>query len=251
MAKQRSIIKLEGTMDDITFMKTVDGYVARKNNSVSGNRIKSDPAFQRTRENNAEFKKAAAAATVLRKAFRNQMQYAKDGRVISRLLKEMIKVLHADATSTRGMRNVMDGETELLQGFQFNLNAVLDSTLFAHYQSSIDRATGNTVVDIPAFIPANDIVGPDGITHFKLIAAASEVNFEKAEFTIVSADSGILPWNATQVAASQLVNALPAGSSHPLFLVFGIQFFQVVNGTEYPLKNGAFNPLSIINVNGI
>jgi len=251
MAKQKSIIKLEGTIGGITFVKTKDGYLAKEKTSMSGNRIKSDPTFQRTRENNAEFGRAAAAATVLRKAFRNQLQLAKDGKVISRLLKEMMKVVHADATSTRGMRNVIDGETEMLQGFQFNLNATLGATFFAQYQPGIDRATGNAVVNIPAYIPANDIVGPDGITHFKLVAAASEVNFETGEFTTVATDSGILAWDTKQVPASQLANALPANSTHPLFLVLGIQFYQFVNGTEYPLKNGIFNPLSIVTVSGV
>jgi hypothetical protein len=251
MAKQKSIIKLEGTIGGITFVKTKDGYLAKEKTSMSGSRIKSDPTFQRTRENNAEFGRAAVAATILRKAFRNQLQLAKDGREISRLVKEMMKVIKADATSTRGLRNVIDGETEMLQGFQFNINATLGSTLFAQFQATINRATGNTVVNIPAFTPASEIVGPDGITHFKLVAAASEVNFETGEFNTVSADSGILPWDIKPVPASQLVNTLPANSTHPLFIVFGIQFFQVVNGTEYPLKNGTFNPLSIVSVSGI
>lgn len=48
-----------------------------------------------------------------------------------------------------------------------------------------------------------------------------------------------------------VVHTLTANSTHPLFFVLGIQFFQDVNGVKYPLKNGAFNALSIVKVSGV
>jgi hypothetical protein len=42
-----------------------------------------------------------------------------------------------------------------------------------------------------------------------------------------------------------------ANSTHPLFLLLCIQFFQEVNGVQYPLKNGAFNALNIVKVEGV
>jgi hypothetical protein len=47
-------------------------------------------------------------------------------------------------------------------------------------------------------------------------------------------------------AAISLTNALTANSTHSLFLVLGIQFYQEVNGVQYSLRNGAFNALSIV-----
>jgi hypothetical protein len=43
MAKQRGVIKLEGTLDDITFLKTSDGYMAKVKSAVSAERISTDP----------------------------------------------------------------------------------------------------------------------------------------------------------------------------------------------------------------
>ena len=54
MAKQTGIIKLKGTIGDISFYKTTDGHLAREKGGVDGNRIANDPAFQRTRENGSE-----------------------------------------------------------------------------------------------------------------------------------------------------------------------------------------------------
>ena len=44
-----------------------------------------------------------------------------DSRMVSRLTQRMVKVIQADQVSERGLRNVIDGEAELLFGFEFNI----------------------------------------------------------------------------------------------------------------------------------
>jgi hypothetical protein len=163
----------------------------------------------------------------------------------------MMKVIKADTTSTRGQRNVIDGETEMLQGFDFNVNAKLSTTLYAPYTSAIDRVTGAMTVDIPSFIPADSIAAPAGVTHFKIVSAAADVDFENETFVTDNKSTAILPWNSTPTAAISLANAVAAASTHPLFLLVGIQFFQEVNGVFYPLKNGVYNSLNLVKVNGV
>lgn len=70
MAKQKGIIKLQGKVGDISFYKSKDGYLAREKGGVDGQRIASDPAFQRTRENGKEFGNAGRNGKVLRNALR-------------------------------------------------------------------------------------------------------------------------------------------------------------------------------------
>jgi hypothetical protein len=62
--------------------------------------------------------------------------------------------------------------------------------------------------------------------------------------------SAILPWNTATTAVLNLANTVTANSTHPLFVVLGIEFYQEVNGQMYPLKNGAYNPLSIVKASG-
>ena len=107
MARQKGIIKLRGTIGDITFYKTQDGHLAREKGGVDASRIKNDPAFQRTRENGAEFGRAGRAGKVLRTAFRSLSLNAADSRMASRLTQLMMKVIKADAVSNRGLRNVV------------------------------------------------------------------------------------------------------------------------------------------------
>jgi hypothetical protein len=249
MAKQIGIVKLIGTLGDITFTKTKDGYIAKTKSVTDSSKIFSDVKFQRTRENMSEFGRAGKSGKVLRDSFRSLLKNAKDNRVTSRLTSEMITVFKSDTASIRGDRNAMSGNTELLQGFDFNNNAKLSTTFHAPYASTIDRVAGTLKVIIPGFVPQDMIVAPSGATHYKIVSAGSEVDFRMLTFIADEQESGILPLDNNLSAALNLVNTVSANSTSPLFLLLGIQFFQQVNGVDYPLSNGAFNTLNMIKVN--
>ena len=251
MAKQKGIMKLEGTIGDITFYKSQDGYLAKGKGGIDGKRIATDPKFQRTRENGSEFGSAGKAGKVLRNALRVLLQNSSDNRMVSRLTKKMVEVIQADTTSTRGQRNVIDGEAELLEGFEFNSNAQLSNTLYAPYTPSIDRVTGTLKVNLLSFMPSTMIAAPGGTTHFKIVSIGAEIDFENEVFVMDSKVSNVLAWDNTATAIINLNNVVTANSTHPLFVVLGIEFYQDVNGVKYPLKNGAFNALSIVKVSGV
>ncbi len=250
MAKQKGIIKLDGTIGGITFYKSQDGYLAREKGGVPAEKIANDPAFQRTRENGEEFGRAGKAGKLLRNAIRAMLQNASDRRMVSRLTQKMVEVVQADAINPRGQRNVIDGEAELLEGFDFNINGKLGTTLYAPFTGTIDRLAGTLTASIPSFVPINMLAAPGGATHFKIVSAGAEVDFENETFVMDSQATAVLPWDATATAAINLANAVTANSTHPLFLALGIEFYQQVNGQMYPLKNGAFNALSLIKVDG-
>ncbi len=251
MAKQKGIIKLDGTIGGITFYKsTQDGYLAREKGGVSGDRIANDPNFQRTRENGDEFGRAGKAGKLLRNSIRAMLQNASDSRMVSRLTQKMVEVIQEDATNPRGQRNVIDGEAELLEGFEFNITGKLGTTLYAPYTSTIDRVAGTLAVSIPAFVPLNMIAAPGGSTHFKIVSAGTEVDFENETYVVATSETAVLPWDTTATAVINLSNAVTANSTHPLFLALGIEFYQEVNGQMYPLKNGAYNALALVKVDG-
>ena len=251
MAKQKGIIKLDGTIGGITFYKSQDGYLAREKGGVSGDRIANDPNFQRTRENGEEFGRAGKAGKLLRNSIRAMLQNASDSRMVSRLTQKMVEVIQEDATNPRGQRNVIDGEAELLEGFEFNISGKLGTTLYAPYTSTIDRVAGTLAVSIPAFVPLNMVAAPGGSTHFKIVSAGTEVDFENETFVVATSETAVLPWDTNATALINLSNAVTANSTHPLFLALGIEFYQEVNGQMYPLKNGAYNALSLVKVSGL
>jgi hypothetical protein len=251
MARQKGIIPLQGTIGNISFYKSKDGYLAREKGGVDAARIANDPTYERTRENNEEFGRAVKAGKLLRTALRAMVKKASDSNVTGRLVREFMKVVKADQVSVRGKRNVIDGEAELLQGFEFNENGRLGSTFFAPFAANIDRAAGTLAISIPAFIPGNMITAPAGATHYKVSVGGAEIDFEAETYVNTVLDSGERPLNNVLTAPIDISAAITANSGKPLFLALGIEFFQQINNALYTLKNGAYNALSIVQVSGI
>ena len=248
MAHQKSIFKIEGTLDGVTFYKSQDGYLIRTKGGVDGNRIKTDPRFARTRENGMEFKAAAQAGKLLRNTIRSLMQNGKDSRVTSRLTQVMSKVLKQDTSSFRGMRapavgvNTANGKA-LLKMFNFNDAAVMTSILFKPY--TVDTTTG--VIEITDLIPTSDILVPEGATHFSISGAMQVINFATKYFDLkrTNVENNVISPSPVNITLTP--TALPTGTGIKLFYL-KVEFFQEVNGNQYPLRNGAFNSLMIIEV---
>ncbi|MGY5354196.1 hypothetical protein [Wenyingzhuangia sp. IMCC45467] len=245
MAKQTGIIKLKGTIGGISFYKTTDGHLAREKGGVDAERIKNDPAFQRTRENGSEFGTAGKGGKLLRNAIRILLQNAKDKRVSSRLTTTILKVVKTDTTHVRGERTIQDGTFGLLANFEFNINGKLGATLFATFNNALDRATGEATVNIPAFKPTTHIAGPSGTTHFKIVTGVAELDFENESFAFDNDETAILPYDGNDTAIIDLTASAPANSVLPIVQVLGVEFYQEVNGEMYSLKNGSYNALAI------
>lgn len=248
MARQDGVIKIQGQMGGISFYKSKDGHLARLKSGISSDRIKNDPAFARTRENGAEFGRAGVSGKLLRTAFRNLTQNARDGRMISRLTQQMMKVVQSDSLNARGERNAANGDVTLLEGFEFNSGSQLDKMFFVPYEATIERAGGILTIDIPEFNPKQQITAPPGATHFRLIAGAAELDFAAGSYSSSTTQSADLVLSPNLQPALQLTHGVTAGSTKSLFLVFGIVFFQDVNTLLYSLRNGAYNALTIAKV---
>lgn len=246
MAKLKGILKIEGTLDELTFYKTQDGHLVKTKGGVSGDRIANDPNFQRTRENGAEFGSSASSGKLLRNAVRNLMMTAADNRVTSRLTQIMTQIKNYDTVSLRGERTVANGIADpaalsLLKGFNFNEKAALSGVMFAPF--TVTPATG--AINIPAFVPLNDMAYPSGATHISLKAAYANVDFAAGTSDIEYSPVTNLPIDSTNTPVTLTPAGVPAGAGTKFHLIL-IEFFQEVNAVQYPLKNGAYNVLNIV-----
>jgi hypothetical protein len=250
MARQESLIQLTGCIGNIIFYKSIDGYLARKKGGIDASRIRSEAAFARTRENNAEFSRAAQATKLIRNAFWPLLQETADARMTGRLNGAMVKVIRQDAVNDRGARNVTNGDLSLLQDFNFNKIAKLATTFHAPFTATIDRPAGTLTVDIPAFDPARMIHAPEEATHFRLKASGAAMDFEKKDYVVAATESADLALAEPQ-GPLQLNLVVPPASTSPLMLILGIGFMQkVVNGTGYQIADSAYNPMAIVRVDG-
>ncbi len=248
MARVNGLVKIESTIEDLTFYKKDGGNYVRRKGGVSKERISSDPNFVRTRENNTEFGHCGSSGKVLRKALGSLVFKAKDGKLSSRLVQVMSRVKNADLTSARGMRRVSEGIASAegkqhLTGFDFNSRAPFKSVLFAPYD--LDTVTGT--LSITDFIPAEHLAFPAGATHVSIQNAVMVLDFETEATEITYSPIVNLPLNlvANQVTVAPAI--LPTGSGQTFYVVM-LSFYQEINGMQYSLKNEEFNVLTILEI---
>lgn len=236
MAKQMSVLTLSGNIGRINFFKNRTGFQAREKGGVPKSRIMSDPKFARTRENIAEFSNNAAAARMLKDAIRPAIQRFKDTRLHLRLTSRMMQVLKSDPVNVRGERQVSEGDWSLLRGLEMNGLTPLSGTLKMAYTLS-DGAT-EWGIDVPAFIPKDDVLIPEGASHMRVILAGAAVDFATGEKSFEIAQSAEVPVATPSAGLSLAVQKGGLPQSHKIALV-GVEFLQVVNGEFYPLNNGS------------
>lgn len=248
MAKQIGIIKLKGTIGDLSFYKTKDGHLVREKGGVDAERIKNDPAFVRTRENGAEFGSAAKSGKLVRDAFRTLMMRSSDSRVTARLTKLMSDIRALDTTSARGERNVATAiidpaARELLKGFNFNMRAILGAVLYRPF--SVDTGLGE--ISILGLIPNLHVAFPTGATHLAFTGAWAKIDFETSTYSLELTNTENLIIDSTQTDLFLTAAASPTGTGTDVFLLM-VEFFQEVNGVQYAMNNGAYNALAIVDV---
>jgi hypothetical protein len=248
MARQTSLFKLEGSLGDFCFYKTEHGYMVRRKSSLSARRVKTDPAYERARQNAADFKRAAHAVKLFRSAFNSLLEHTGDKRMTGRLMSTMIKVIHADAVNPCGQRTVKDGEPVLFEGFQLNGNFALGKALHASFSADIDRASGRMIVDIPAFSPETGISSPAGATHFRLFSAGAAIDFQKDTYDGATAETAYLPVGRKSAGPILLHQKVKPDTSCPFFLLLGIEFVKVINEEQILLRDGSVNALAVVRV---
>lgn len=248
MARVNGLVKIEGTIEDLTFYKKDGGNYVRRKGGVSKERISSDPNFVRTRENNTEFGHCGSSGKVLRKALGSLVFKAKDGKLSSRLVQVMSRVKNADLISVRGKRRVSQGIASAegkqhLTGFDFNSRAAFKSVLFAPYD--LDTTTGT--LTIPDFKPAEHLAFPAGATHVSIQNAVMTLDFDTEESEIAYSPIVNLPLNLVASQVSVAPATLPTGTGQTFYVAM-LSFYQEINTMQYSLKNEEFNVLTILEI---
>jgi hypothetical protein len=228
-------------------VETADGFIWKKKiPAITNARIQKDPAFIKVKDNIAEFGNAGKAVQLVRQGFEDQLTFAKDRRLTSRLQTEMLKVVKSDTANLRGKRVAQTGDFSTLENFQLNGTASLHRSMPVEIAATFDRPTGNVSVTVPSMVPAQILARATNVTHFRLVCAAAEFDFNNAITKKVSTVSPLMPIDNTATAPVVLNTAVTAASVLPVLIAAGIQYVEVVNGVEYPEKNGEFNALSIV-----
>lgn len=248
MAKESSILKLNGQLDGMSFYKTSEGYQVRSKGGIEKNRIMNDHNFARTRENMNEFANINSAGKMIRNGIGTFLNRAKDARSSSRLVSIIAKVKNMDEVSLRGERTFANGiaipeAKVLLEGFNFNKAANLDFVLKKPYHLNTDTGA----FQLTAFYPEEDMNIPPAATHITLGYACCGLSPETFEAETVYGERSIIPVGQEAQDVGILLDALPTSGSVKMHFVL-VEFLQEVNSKMYPLKNGSYNALAIVKV---
>jgi len=109
----------------------------------------------------------------------------------------------------------------------------------------LDPLTG--VVVLPDFNPSYHLTVPVGTTHVSFSTAVAVVDFESGVYKTRYSNKENFVVSAPMASYTLTPTEIPVISGNRFFF-FLIEFFQEMNGIQYPLKNNAYNVLSLLEV---
>ena len=203
MAKQTSIITLNGNVGGLSFYKTKDGHMAREKGGVSKDRIMNDPKYARTRENLKEFTENIRTVKLVQDTIRPAIIRIADPKLYQRMVRQMMKVLRTDPVNGRGQRVVAEGDWNLLQGFELNSNAILSGTIRTEF--TVTNTPTDWTCTVPAFLPADYLVSQSFLVSQATLQRRQQLS------VLMTARRGTFTVSYARGQSSRLLNNLTLG----------------------------------------
>lgn len=249
MARVESLIKLNGTIGDLSFYKSKSvGYQARMKTGVSGARIANDPAFARTRENGSEFGRSQQEGKKLRELLRDVLFENSDNKFSQRLASRLLKVIQMDSVNVRGERVIVPENLVLLDGLECNQRSSLRAITLKPFTVTYDRFSGDGFFSCPQLIPNLHIAKLSGATHVQYTLVLQEFSGDELDQRPVIRRSAYIKLGEMQPMDVDLMASLEADPEKSVLVLVGTGYFQMVNNAYYPLANGQYNALTISQV---
>lgn len=246
MAEQKGLLKIKGKIGGYStyYHSPTQKWVVRKNGNRTKKMMMTHKSFERVRENMSEFGLASRIGKSIRQVISLFGKGYTESYFSGRLNSILLKVLQKQ-NGIRGQRQLDFSQGELLQHVPLDKNALISKCLSANYSLTIssDRTTidiQNLVVEIISF--------PEGATHFTITYIAGGIS----DWVFIN-DAYVLQYDLAKVTSiSKLENkslaSVPLSSSVQLILpepvpfdagilvVWGIEFYQEINGSLYLLQ---------------
>ena len=250
MARLKGLLQLRGTVGGLTFYKRKDmkgATLVKQQNTLTKERILTDPAFERTRENYQEFGRLNTLGALIRHGAAALLQCAPDPSVTTRLVSALSKVRQCDLKHGRGQRTAVEGlRTEegrrLLRGFEFNGKSALGSVLRCPFTLQDDYT-----LLLTGLVPAQMLDCPAGATHVAFRTGVLALNTECAASQLHCSPIVSVGVDLEAVDVGLQPTEVPTGSGPFLWLVL-VEFFQETNGKRYPLYDRSHNVLHLLDV---
>jgi hypothetical protein len=267
MARQVGHVKYKGTIGDIRHFKIkgMTGHFAGLNGGASGEQIKNDAAFVRTRENMNEFAGCATVGKSIRTGQAQLMKQMSDSQFTSRLTGIVKKINLEDQSEARGYRAILiTSVPQHLIGLNFNRNKSFEGSFSAPVETAVSAERDSVMLTVKPFNPLNQVSAPAGSTHFRFVNSISVISdfvynsttgiYEPIESVLNELSkvtySDYIELTAPSVAPITVSSELPGtptmNENVSLLACVGIEFYQKVGDNYYLFNEG--NCLKIFNV---
>lgn len=267
MARQTGHIKYKGTLGEVRHFKIkgLTGDYAGLKGGASGDQIKSDAAFVRTRENMNEFGGCALVGKSLRNGFSQIMKQMSDPQLTGRLTGIMKKINLEDQSEARGYRAILvSSQPQYLLGLNFNRNISFEGLFNGSVETAATEDRNEVTLSVEPFNTMSNVNAPAGATHFRFVNAISVLSdfaynattkvYEPVEPLLNETSkitySDYIELGTSVEAPVSVVSTLPGSpemtANVSLISCVGIEFFQKV-GANYYLFNES-NSLKIKNI---
>lgn len=249
MAEQTGIIKLKGTIGDLVFYTRNGKQVVRRKPTVSANKRKNDPSFERVRESNREFGMASKLSACLRQKMKIYSNHDPNGSLNNQLTSALLKMIQ-QGPGFRGQRVLTWQEDPAnLKSVSFSAAQPVDTYLSGKLYLSIE----NSIINCSLQEVGIEKI-PQGADSYKcsfIIIPLPEISFESKKYFLnkekhpaICLCSDLLPIETT---LSQDFNyAIPNDITNNNFLIIQmLQFYQLINEQSYQLHS---TPIQIIDI---
>jgi hypothetical protein len=241
--------ELNGLLAGMIITMTKDGQLKlRRKSGADRKKVKTAPAFKKTREIAKEFGVAGKLVKLLRRSFMSWIPKIDDPKLTGRMIKAVLPAIRADTTSKKGERNLLQGYPEMLEGFQFNPKTGVKPLEAVIVTANKDNNTA-TVTVAPFYADfAFDFLFTPKSLHCRIISICGMIDMDSLHVETDMQISELIRVTYRRTHGTTMTNKIKTGKTYLNFLAVGVEYCYVTNGEESAAANGSNDPLTIVKV---
>lgn len=246
MAKQKGIVKFEGTLDDINFYMRKGVPVARKaGGGFTAKVIKNSPNMERVRENSSEFGHCSQIKRLIRESLFVLLQDYKDPSLHARMMRLMQEIKVLDVVAERGKRTVVCGlQTHLGKKLFFDFSFTEKYSFKNVVTVTVDAFTLSCTI---THFDSNCIAFPKSATHVKFTYLVCAYDFDALTFTSYPTSVFFERGHEINLPFTLTPN-LPLTNLKDVICFCGIRFFQENGDQKLVLKSSNAFGISCVHI---
>jgi hypothetical protein len=238
MAKVIAPFKFKGAIGDIVFYENEYGPQARQKGSPTEWHIKHQDSFKNAHRTGAEWKRATAAAKLLRCAAGGLLKSVTGMGTNGHFNKALLSTIKADKIHGLGERVIGSGNPGLLTGLELSYKLSLDDALPLNPEHCFRMEDGKISLQVPAFWLRKKKALPGTATHYRLVSAVLRIDFEKNDYDR-DIKAGPLQAMGRKAGEAFSVEHLLAEDTVDRFWLLGIEFYRMENEKAKLVRGGA------------